>query len=483
MPLSRRQALQLGGLGLAGGLVGGCAAAPTGSDPGGAADLLRFDDPLIGRIEAARQRSGQSVTAAIRAAPATVDLGGAVVETWAYQDQVPGPVLRARAGDELTVTLRNDLPEPTTIHWHGLRLRNDMDGVPDMTQDPVAPGSEFRYTFTVPDPGTYFFHSHVGLQLDRGLAGVLIIDDPDDPGDVDAEWVVVLDDWADGIDGATPATVYQDLQQSTGGMMGSGMDVNYPYYLVNGKVSADAETFNAQPGDRIKLRIINAGADTTFRCALSEHRLRLTHKDGVPVAPVDTDAVVVSMGERYDAVVTVGDGAFALVAAAEGKAGEVRAVLRTSAAAAVPPATRDYAELSGEVLYGGQLTGLPDTPGYALDGDPDQTLELTLGVARGGYTWLINNVTYAEADPFVVTHGETFRVRMRNASHALHPMHLHGHTLCLDEGGSWQDTILMPNMATITAVAVADNPGRWAVHCHNAFHMEAGMMGMLGYRV
>ena len=107
--------------------------------------------------EAARRSAGQRLmTAKFTARPATLDLGGTKVNTWAYGDQLPGPVLRASAGDLLRVTLDNQLPAPTSIHWHGIALRNDMDGVPGVTQAPIAPGGRFTYEFTVPDPGTYF---------------------------------------------------------------------------------------------------------------------------------------------------------------------------------------------------------------------------------------------------------------------------------------------------------------------------------------
>src|SRR5699024_5692780 len=93
------------------------------------------------------------------------------------------------------------LDQETSVHWHGIALRNDMDGVPGLTQDPIRPGARFTYDFTVPLAGTHWYHSHSGLQLDRGLYGPLIIDDPADPGDYDHEWIVVLGDWLDGIDG------------------------------------------------------------------------------------------------------------------------------------------------------------------------------------------------------------------------------------------------------------------------------------------
>ena len=163
--------------------------------------------------ERARSLAGQrTVTARLAPRPATLDLGGPTVRSWAYGDSVPGPLLRAKAGDRVVVVVDNALPESTSVHWHGVALRNDMDGVPGMTQSPIGTNSQFTYDFTVPDPGTYFYHPHSGVQLDRGLYGVLVVDDPAEPGDYDAEWIVVLDDWVDGT-GQTPDGVLAALRK------------------------------------------------------------------------------------------------------------------------------------------------------------------------------------------------------------------------------------------------------------------------------
>lgn len=159
-------------------------------------------------------------------------MGGRTVATWAFGDTVPGPLLRATAGDTLRVDVANGLAVDTSVHWHGIALRNDMDGVPGITQDPIAMGESFRYEFVVPDPGTYFYHPHTGVQLDRGLYGVLVVDDPAEPGDYDAEWIVVLDDWVDGT-GRSPDDVLRRLQAtkaSASGDMGGmgGMDRGAP---------------------------------------------------------------------------------------------------------------------------------------------------------------------------------------------------------------------------------------------------------------
>ena len=238
-----------------------------------------------------------------------------------------------RVGEVLRVRLDNRLPEPTSIHWHGVVVRNDMDGVPGVTQMPVPANGGFVYEFTVPYAGTYFFHPHVGLQLDRGLYAALVVEDPAEPGGYDQEAVVVLDDWTLGV-GPTPEQL-QDRLMAQGGMMGGGMgmmgqgggspalggsggQIAYPLYLLNGHPPTDPSTIRAKPGQRLRLRVINAAAETAFRVALGGHRLTVTHTDGLPVAPTTAEALLLGMGERADALVRLQDGAFPLVALAEG---------------------------------------------------------------------------------------------------------------------------------------------------------------------
>ena len=286
MPTVSRRTLLLGtaGTALTVGPLSACSTSGTAVGP-------TFE--AVRRAEAARQVPGQrTVTARLTARQTSLDLGGRTVSTWTYGDAVPGPLLRAAAGDRLVVTVDNTLPETTSVHWHGVALRNDMDGVPGMTQPPIGAGARSTYDFTVPDPGTYFYHPHTGLQLDRGLYGVLVVDDPAEPGDYDAEWVVVLDDWVDGT-GRTPDDVLTQLRRGArsgmggmdhgsmgGGMgmtMGEGMpspllggagDVVYPHYLLNGRAPSSPVTLRAKPGQRIRIRLVNAGSDTAFRVAL-----------------------------------------------------------------------------------------------------------------------------------------------------------------------------------------------------------------------
>ena len=321
----------------------------------------------IAAAEAARPHTGRTVTAALTAGRADVDLGGIIAATLAYNNTIPGPLIRANIGDELAITVTNRLNHATSVHWHGIALRNDMDGAAPATPN-IQAGNQFTYRFSVPHPGTYWAHPHTGLDADYGLYLPVIVDDPSEPARYDAEWIVVLDDWTDGV-GSSPQQLYDGLRRSSTsasqppdmpGMPGMGNtgvpgvggvgksdllggdagDISYPYYLINGRVPAAPTTFNAKPGQRVRIRIINAGSDTAFRVALAGHRMTVTHTDGYPVVPTDVDAVLLGMSERYDVIVTAGDGVFPLVASAEGKNAVARALISTGAGTAPDPGFR-----------------------------------------------------------------------------------------------------------------------------------------------
>ncbi|MGW5816785.1 multicopper oxidase domain-containing protein, partial [Streptomyces noursei] len=226
-----RRAVLTAGLAVAGGSLlassPGAAAATPGQD-GRRADTRprggRYVDPHGPEVAEAEQRrasSGRVRRLHVEAQKARIDIGSRTVDTWVYGDRLPGEVVRITAGDTLSMTFRNSLPQSTTLHWHGLALRNDMDGVPDVTQRPIRPGDSFDYRFRVTQPGTYWFHPHVGVQQDHGLYAPLIIDDPKEPLEYDHEWVVVLDDWLDGVDGSDPDVVLNELNHGRGSMHGN----------------------------------------------------------------------------------------------------------------------------------------------------------------------------------------------------------------------------------------------------------------------
>lgn len=454
-----------------------------------------------------RPTTGKVRNFTLNARPVEVDLGGRVVSTWAYGDTIPGHVFRATAGDRVTVAFGNDLPAATSVHWHGLAIRNDMDGVPGVTTPEVPAGGTFAFDFVVPDPGTHWFHPHTGLQLDRGLYAPFIVDDPADPGDYDHEWVVVLDDWTDGV-GRSPEQIMADLRAvggsgsgtGSGSMMGGGMmggnggggmgggmmggdggDVTYPLFLINGRSANAPDVLAAKPGQKVRLRVINAGSDTIFTVAVAGHALRVTHSDGYPVKPVSTQALRIGMGERYDATITLADGVFPLVAQPVGKSGLARALIRTGGGA-VPAAGFRPAELDAYPLT---VDALTVAPGAALPSrDPDSVQPLTLAGSMGPYVWTINGRTYDQTLPLSIREGQAGRLAITNHSMMSHPVHLHGHTFQLGPAGGAgprKDTVLVPPMGAVNVDFAAANPGVWMIHCHNTYHAEAGMMTRLEY--
>jgi multicopper oxidase len=312
-----------------------------------------------------------AVNVAFEPAETEIDLGGVTVRTWAYDGQVPGREVRIRKGERLRADVKNKLPADTSIHWHGIAIVNDMDGVPPLTQQPIPTQKTFAYDFVVPDAGTYWYHSHVGTQLDRGLYGPLIIDDPSDTTDYDDELVVVLDDWIDGT-GMNPDQVLENLRKTgmkpmapgspgvtpTSPLGEDGGDVTYPYFLINGRVPTDPQVVDYRAGQRIRLRVINAGSDTAFRVAVPRATMYVIQTDGYPVVPAPATSVI------------------------------------------------------------------------------------------------------------------------------LHPFHLHGHTFQVMRGDApraRKDTVLVPPKQTVEVEFDTDNPGKWITHCHNTYHLEAGMAMFIEY--
>ncbi|MFE1913672.1 multicopper oxidase family protein [Streptomyces anandii] len=533
-----RRSVLLAGLGVAG---AGALAACSGS--AGTPALASPSGSAVAAADERRTRSGKIHELTLTAARAVADLGaGITARTWAFDGQTPGREVRVTAGDTLACTLSNQLPNQatTSVHWHGIALRNDMDGVPPATQAAVRAGHNFTYRFTAGAPGTYFFHPHVGVQLDRGLYAPLVVADPREPLSYDEEWVVVLDDWLDGVTG-TPDDVFAELRHGMGGMPmgndssssssssghdmagmggmdmssmggmssspsasppGGGMggefmlmgaqspllggdagDVKYPYHLVNGRVPADPAVFRSRPGKRVRLRLINAGGDTAYRVALGGHQFTVTHTDGFPVRHQQVDALLVGMGERYDVLVTLADGVFPLVALAEGKNASGMAVIRTGSGS-TPAATVRPKELGGMIMAASQLRASDDVRLASKKADGAHRIELTGSMMS--YDWAVNgrrfDMSNPAAHPITVEEGQRVRLDFVNTTTMWHPMHLHGHTYQLGTSGPRKDTTIVLPKQTVSVFFDADNPGQWMLHCHNAYHGEAGMMALVAYR-
>ncbi len=428
-------------------------------------------------------------TPELRAAPGRAQLapaGYGPTPVWGYDGGVPGPAIRLRQGGHVARRLVNDLPQATTVHWHGVRVANAMDGVPGLTQDAVEPGAAFDYAFSVPDAGTYWYHPHnrTWEQLARGLYGALIVDEAEGAPEVDADEVLLIDDWRFAED-ATLHESFGDLHDwSHAGRLGNWVTVN----------GVSDWTKRVDHGARLRLRLVNTANARMFPLVLRGLSAWVVALDGQPVAaPYEAGELVLAPAQRVDLIadVTAAPGETAhvlerdrdgLLAVAEFR---VEGTLRAAALpppAALPPnpvpalGPLDDAPRTVLRMEGGAMGGMM----AAMMGGQRMALR---DLAGQGKVWAFNgSVDMPEAPLVEADRGTTVRIAMVNDTAFPHAMHLHGHhfrVLGPDGPGPLRDTALVDRGETAEIAFVADNPGDWALHCHMVEHAEAGMMTWL----
>lgn len=225
---------------------------------------------------------------------------GKTVLAWGYDGHVPGPEIRVTEGERVRVVFTNRLPQPTTVHWHGLDVPASMDGVPGISQPPVAPGASFTYEFTATPAGTHFYHTHgskhgdEAQQMDMGLSGAFIVESPSQPA-VDREYTLVLDEWQTSPMGGGMMNMAM--------MMDGGHVMDYDLFTVNGRAFPATAPLLVQEGERVRLRVVNAGTSTIHPMHLHGHQFRITAADGNPVPPGaqwTRNTLTVHPGETYD---------------------------------------------------------------------------------------------------------------------------------------------------------------------------------------
>ena len=409
--ISRRQVLQqLGSVGLV--TLAGCSTDQLWADS---------NEPVTPKSPPSESAD---TTVELKASSGTVaPASNASSSTWMYNNQFPGPELRVSEGDVFQVDLTNDLSTDTTIHWHGIPLANPMDGVPDVTQQPVGSGETFTYKYRAEPAGTFFYHSHVDLQLDRGVLGPLIIEEQDPHVEYDREHVLLLDDYL--AEEPQPLSEQDSDGRPRGGMMGM-VDRRPPYegLLVNGQLPRNPPRFSVTEGERVRLRFINASSTTLFKVRIAGHQPVISHADGQPIEPVEADAFMFGSGERYDVILKAENpGTWEITATAiDGDEAPARGILHYEGA--------DSGGSPQSPTAGGQLLNYSDLHAknpLDVNGQPDRTFDLALTGRRGGTVWTIDGEPYPDADPLSVQPGEHVRVHMVNHSPVVHPMHLHGH--------------------------------------------------------
>ena len=483
----------------------------------GAAALAAGLKPAL-RGEAAGDSNARTIH--LEAREITWELApGKTIKAMAYNGQVPGPEVRAHEGEQLRVVFKNSLPEPTTIHWHGVDVPNAMDGVPGITQKPVQPGETFVYVFEARPAGTRWYHTHFQehRQMDLGLAAPLIIEPTEakEPMSYDREVTLVLDDWATGTGKALPPTregtaagrgsaggvmggmgnMMRDMMGGRGmggmmgeGMMGGGHEPAYDAMTINGKAYPATAPLRLRKGERARLRLINASNEHTHVIRVTGHRLHVTHTDGNPLqAPVEIDAIPIAPSERYDAVLSAQrPGAWVLYCTQPGHAdaGE-RVLVFYDGYDGQKPQAPDSDVSSLDFWQYGLGRGRPVLP--AASG-AERTFDLTLsGGMMGSDVWTINRKVYPKTDPLPLRRGDRARVRFANMSPEAHPMHLHGQSFRIlsVNGARYADPLVKDSvdveahMGSVVIEFTAHNPGDWFFHCHKPMHMEGGMITLV----
>lgn len=398
---------------------------------------------------------------------------------WSYDGATPGTRLQYRRGDRLSATLFNELPQNTTIHWHGLRLPNAMDGVPGLTQPAVTPGGAFDYAFELTDAGTYWYHSHLKgwEQVARGLHGPLIVEETSPP-DVDRDLTLVLDDWRLDEDAQIHESFGNLRDWSHAGRIGN-------WVTVNGEVEFKE---GVRKGERLRLRLINAANARIFTVSLKGLDGAVVALDGQPMeTPEAMEQITIASAQRVDLIVDVTEEEEALVISNERDGQYVLAGFPVSGAVArrdarvaalepndVPPlGSLASARTVRLVMEGGAMGRLAE----AKMGD--KTLPLR-DLAQRGKVWAFNGRVDPPEDPIIAAKlGETVLIEIINDTRWPHAMHLHGHHFRrLGEDGApgpLRDTTLVAPGDRADLAFVADNPGGWLLHCHMLEHSAAGM--------
>jgi FtsP/CotA-like multicopper oxidase with cupredoxin domain len=409
-------------------------------------------------------------------------LRGKPTEVWGYRDgalpnsrgTVPGPVVRAKAGDELIIHFRNELPaDETTIHWHGLRLPPQFDGTP-ATQTPVYPGGEFEYRFTARDASTFWYHPHVRAyeQIERGLYAPMVVTGGATP-EVAADRIVVLDDVKLDADGALNKDT-TELDR----MLGRQGNV----LLVNGQRAPLA--LHVAAGSRERWRFVNAANGRYFNLRIPGARFLVIGSDGGLLAqPYSAETLLVTPGERYDVLITF-----------ERNAG-TRAALETvhyDRGHNIPdPGPQELLRIS----YGAAAAAPPPLPGAwgqaprlpITDSTRVRPFVLNEYEQPGlPVLFTINGEQWPDNRPVHVTRGDLEIWEVRNEAPMDHPFHLHGMFFqVLPEGGGppaadgWKDTVNVPQKSSVRFAVQYDPLGMWMFHCHILEHAELGMMGDL----
>ncbi len=473
-----------------------------------------------------------------------VNITGRPISKITVNGGIPAPTLRFRRGEEAVIRVTNTLGEDTSIHWHGLLLPGEMDGVPGFNGFPGIPAGEtFTYRFPLRQTGTYWYHAHSMGQEQDGLYGSIIVDPAGkDPIRTDRDYVIVLSDFTEEESGEVmgnlkmAADYYGNARRTVFDFLSDVRTRGWPAtwkdardwgqmrmartdlsdvtgytFLVNGKSPDQNWTGLFKPGERVRLRFINASAMSFFDVRIPGLSMKVVQADGQNVEPLTVDEFRFAPAETYDVVVTPNeDRAYTIAAEPIDRTGFALGTLATrEGQRGAMPAPRPRALLSMGDMGGMEDMDMTMTPddmksGWADAGtptgarlldyadlryaalqkdtrEPERTVDVKLGGNMERYIWTINGRKFSEAEPIRLRFGERVRLQFTNDTMMAHPMHLHGMFVQLENG---QPAGKLPNKHTVivapgksySVLVTADEAGEWAFHCHLLYHMMSGMM-------
>jgi FtsP/CotA-like multicopper oxidase with cupredoxin domain len=483
----------------------------------------------------------------------SVDFTGKKVKAMTINGSIPGPTLRFQEGDFARIQVKNDMDVETSVHWHGILLPNRQDGVPYLTTPPINPGTTHTFEFPIIHSGTYWYHSHTGLQEQRGVYGSIVIEPGQKRIHADREYVVVLSDWTDENPDEVMRTLkrgseyYSIKKGSVQSLLGAAKnnalsdvfqrslmrmppmdisDVAYDYFLTNGTPEIE---LSAQPGETIRLRIINASASTYFYFQFAGGPMEVVSADGMNVSPVHLNRILIAVAETYDVLVSnPSEGTFEFRATAQDGSGHTSAWIGSGKRFMAPDVAKPnlYKMHSDDMTMNHGMTqmkdddtihtamehssGAKDTKEHTMKMSmmterplahydslrslqptklskdrPTREIELTLTGNMERYVWSMNNKTLREADNIRIKRGENVRFILINKTMMHHPMHLHGHFFrVVDKQGDFaplKHTVDVPPMGRTVIEFAANEEKDWFFHCHILYHLKAGMARIVHY--
>lgn len=500
-----------------------------------------------------------------------VNITGENVVALAINNQIPGPIIEATVGDILEITFNNKMDTETSIHWHGVLLPNDQDGVPYLTTQPIYPQSSFTYRYKVTHHGTYWYHSHTGLQEQRGIYGSLVFHPKDGECVLsDKDYVIVLSDWSNENPHQIFANLKKDgdyyalkkdsvqswdkviingLQAIKNRLQGSWSrmgpmdlsDIGYDAFLSNGRKE---DVFYAQQGETVRIRLINAGASSYFNVEFSGGQMTIVAADGVDIVPTTVQRLRIAIAETYDIIVSVPENkSYELRSTSEDGTGYTSAFIGNGEKHFAPEISKpnlflmnhnkhtDHGFYNNSIDVEPRMTkrhmakhlghacpkcdmnhiesknkkedqishcacshtqymtgyeglrALKDTSFDTSKPSRDINLNITGNMER--YVWSFNNKTLSESDKIMIKQGEVVRLVLQNQTMMHHPIHLHGHFFRVvnkqGDHSPLKHTVNVPPMDKVIIEFCANEEKDWFFHCHNLYHMRAGMARVISY--